>query len=234
MYSLYYYTETNMIAPTFLELKDGNLIKDFIGKKGYKAYTYRSNTPNTNIVINLTPEKSSQRIYVYTDKSKFSFDSEKNEALDYTWTNIRNMGSWTRFSNEIIISKDDPNYKDGDYYIFVCNRNSYYYNNFYSGTYYISITNEVSSIQINEGVSHSMYLSPIHLNQSYVYNHLNASENLYVNLNIKYGKADLVLDFDQKINNTQLDKAMYRRYDVVRIYIFKLGFIDSYFYSKRA
>jgi len=217
MYSLFYYSESNSKPSPLIELTDGQLIKDFIGKKGFKGYKYKS--PNdTNVIISITPEKSSQRVYVYTDKSKFSFDYEKNEPKDYTWTNIQNMGGWTAYSNEIIIFKNDTNFQNKNFYIYVTNHETWSYSNNFYGTYFLSVINEGSSIQLNEGVPHSLSLSKDYLNQSYVYNHYNVNNTLYVSLNVNYGKADFVISFKEYINGSTLTKYE-RKLDIVSFFI---------------
>ncbi len=215
MYSLYYYVETNMIKHNYIEIRDGQIHYDFIDKRGYKAYSYRSSYKNTSFVISNTPNKNFQRIYVYTDPNKFDLDEKTNTCKGYVWTNVRYMGiSSSSTDEEIFIDKNDTRFTNDKYYIFVTN-NKWRWIKDYSGTFYLTIANEKTPIHIQEGIPHSMLLTNNHFNQSYVYNHPNTNNTLYVSLNLNYGKADIILDFSDKIDHNNLSFAVYRKYDIV-------------------
>ena len=120
-YSIYFYThkidDENSSAyaknkTAIVNLQAGKIIKGYIkekvGKINYKIYSFNprllAESNPLDIRISLTPEHSEYQMYVTFDHSNLSFNTLKSEVKLKEYT-------WKAKDNEIIIRKNDENYK---------------------------------------------------------------------------------------------------------------------------
>ncbi len=195
-YSIYYYTSVGGnitdLPQTTMAIENGHIIKD-IYEPGteYKIYSYISNSyDDLDIRITLTPEKDEYRLYVFTDLKTFKYDGNdtSTKIFGYKWTD--------NFSNEIVISKTDPNFKKGaTYYIVVTEGPFSFKTPDFIPKFWIGVTNEDTPFLLYEGVPNTVTLDSAYESQSYWYTHGVLTEPFSVSLNVYYGKVDLYIDF---------------------------------------
>lgn len=233
-YSILYYTyesgratnpdnssEIKPITSDIIELETGKIIKDFVieykNTTNYKVYSYNPKILETqdgmDIRITLTPEHSEYKIYVLFDILNVQFNSSDfyEPITNYIWK--------SNYNNEIIIKKNDEQYKKNQiYYIFVVpiytnnNFEALWFNTtgknstgFYlNSLYYLGVTNEVYPFLLQESYPSSISLDSNYISQIFWYYHYNISNPVSISLNVYYGRVDIYVDFkwQQDLSNS--------------------------------
>lgn len=219
-YSIYYYTKSenkgdSPKGPSVgITLETGHIIKD-IYEPGtdFKVYSYDPNLSNDlDIRITLTPEKDDFYIFVLYDLKNFSFNREQPRSSEgYVWSD--------NFTNEVIISKTDSNYKrNAVYYIIVTSESPNISNTSYTSSFWIGATTENYPFLLYEGVPNSVTLDDKYTIQTYWYTHPNISDPFSLSLNTYYGRVDVYVDF-QEIQNFESKDIAGKELDTDTAYI---------------
>ena len=198
-YSIYYYftTTTNelkSLPKVVMEIEAGHIIKDiFEPKATYKIYSYISNAyDDMDIRITLTPEKDEYYLYVFTDLNTFEYNSTE------TYSKVKGSQWSEKYSNEIVISKNDTNFKRGATYYIVLTKSTYSYNTSkFVSKFWLGVTNENTPFLLYEGVPNTVTLNSNYQSQSYWYTHGDINNPLGISLNVYFGKVDIYIDFSE-------------------------------------
>ena len=207
-YEIYYYTfddssELLDHKTISMTLTKGKIIQDYIKINHIiKVYNY-DNSEST------MGGKSDLFIYfnqgIYHDYDLYVFKS----LDDYYYENHNVKGYIFRsyYHNFIYISKDDPNYIEGNLYIMVfLNRYPDYYNENYilfrekrfEIPYSLVITDENSPITLIEGVEYRHPLTSDKPKQTFYYNHLNKDSDFIMSINVPNSKIKFGLKVGYK------------------------------------
>jgi len=257
-YSIYYYTHkenediNNNLNPyknrtSIVNLQAGKIIKGYIkeevGKINYKIYSFNpkilAEANPLDLRISLTPEHSEYQMFITFDYKDLSFT---------TLGSIVNLDKYVfkAKENEIVIKKNDKNYKkDANYYLIIIPKHEYnnynltnstilitnnstninIYNNdteinSYNSLFYVGFTTEEIPFIIKEGIPSSITLDEDYKQQNYWFYHYNISQPIDISLNVFYGRVDIYIDlwWSEDISNSKTSiKALDTDSNYIRI-----------------
>ena len=207
-YEIYYYTfddssEQLDHKTISMSLIKGKMIQDYIKlNHNIKVYSYDNSEINrgerTDLFIYIN-----QRMYgnhdLYIFKNLDDYYYENHNVKGYIWK--------SGYYNYIHISKDDPNYIDGNIYIMVfLNRFSYYDNDndiMYKDKnietpFTLVVTDENTPITLLDGVEYKHPIMSMKKKQTFYYNHFNKEKDFFININVPNTKIKLGLKAGEK------------------------------------
>ena len=238
-YSLYYYViyknqnednDKKELPEVTMNLNIGQLISDYFPNDiRYKIYSF---TPlldkKSTIKIFLNRVNVNFNIFVYNDISKFEIVQLHDLRLHPTNDPIKGYQWKSNANNEVILSKDDPNYSINNLlYIIVAPADPYFTrtrnsnlnnnNNEFSenlvSQFYIGIIAEYIPITVREGMPHTMTLSNSYTQQFYHRIHSDLEKNLEITINVLLGEVDVFASMhyfqEEDIKNLDFRSAEY-------------------------
>jgi hypothetical protein len=259
-YSIYFYTHKDdddinkkdlnfaKNRTSIVNLQAGKIIKGYIkeqvGKINYKIYSFNpkilAESNPLDLRISLTPEHSEYQMFITFDYNNLIFTTSGSEV------NLEKYVFKAK-DNEIVIKKNDKNYKkDGNYYLIIVPKHEY--NNFnnktninsteitnydnnnnnnneteinsYHSLFYIGFTTEEIPFILKEGIPSSIILDEDYKKQNYWFYHYNISQPIDISLNVFYGRVDIYIDlwWSEDISNSKTSiKALDTDSNFIRI-----------------
>ena len=206
-YSIYYYTFDDSSSSRLdhktisMPLIKGSIIKDYIkDNHNIKVYSYdNSNVGSKKTDLFIYFEGSGYMYYnLYVFKNLDDYSYERQKVKGFLWQ--------SNFFNNILISKEDPNYVIGNLYIMVVglryeeidDNSQLRKENSANYPFYLAITDETTPLNLLEGIEFRLPLSSKKTHQTFYYNHRDKDEDFALSISIPYSKIKIGLKLGEK------------------------------------
>ena len=200
-YSIYYYpfddsSSSKLDHKTIsMPLIKGNIIQDFIKENhNIKVYSYdNSNIGNNKVDLFISLQGSGYMSYtVYVFKNLDDYSYEKGKVKGFVWE--------SNYLNQIHIKKEDPKYIIGNLYIMILGLR---YNELVSSDiqyrkenpanfpFLLVITDEITPINLLEGIEFRGTLTKSKTKQTFYYNHMSKGDDFLLSISVPFSKVKI-------------------------------------------